>query len=180
MGLNRYSEGNRSLILKLIETGVASEDLLREKWAGFFSKLESGLSFHKLCLMLQAYCLIFPLKESELMKEDSSNENDLSSDLNKKRKTSFLVPSMLPEIPAEEEIDCDVPWVKFFFDFKKFLPEAIYHRLICIMLVDTEDPSSEDAMPKFSKLWSCFYDIDESHWRFDYLQGDHKLKVSIQ
>lgn len=176
MELNRKSPGDRRLIIELIETGISSDTLLREKWAAFSSSPESPLSFETLCLMLQAYCLIFPLKEHKL--EDP--ERSLSSDINNKPITSFLIPSMLPEIPPDEEVDCGVPWVHFVFDFEKFLPEEIYHRLICIMLADTGDPSSDDVMPKFSKLWSCFYDIDDSHWRFDFQRDDHKLKVSIQ
>ena len=86
----------------------------------------------------------------------------------------------MPEIATEDEIDSDVPWVVFYFDFEKFLPEVIYHRLICIMLACADDYTSEEVMPKFSKSWSCFYDIEESHWKFEYQQTLHRLQVSIQ
>lgn len=177
MELNRKSPGDRSLIINLIETGIASDSLLRETWSTFFSAPESTLSFETLCLMLQAYCLIFPLKEHKL----EGSERCSSPDINKKPMLySFLIPCMLPEIPPDEEVDCGIPWVHFYFDFEKFIPEEIYHRLICIILADIGDPDSDDARPKFSKLWSCFYDIDDSHWRFDFQRGDHKLMVSIQ
>ena len=176
MGITRSTPGDRSKIIRLINTGIASDSLLREQWKGYFSESESSLSFRKLCLMLQAYCLIFPLKD---LKSNEEPESSLTSDVTSKPVTSFLVPSMLPVIAAEDKVKCRVPWVHFYFDFEKFLPEEIYHRLICIMLAKSNDHSSEEMKPKFSKSWSCFYDVDESHWRFEVQQKDHKLKVSI-
>ena len=177
MELSRTSQGDRRLIIKLDDTGIASESLLREKWADFYSESESGPSFHQLCLTLQAYCLIFPLKgfqsEIEPALEQLSSANGQTT-------KCFLVPSKMPEKAEEDEIDSDVPWVVFYFDFEKFLPEDIYHRLICIMLACAEDHTSEEVMPKFSKSWSCFYSIDESHWKFEYQRKLHRLRVSIQ
>ena len=177
MELNRKSPGDRSLIITLDDTGIASESLLREKWADFYTESDSGPSFHQLCLILQAYCLIFPLKGFQSITE--ANIPSPSSDGGQTVK-SFLVPSKLPEMAKEDEINIDVPWIVFYFNFEKFLPEDIYHRLICIMLAYAEDHTCEEVMPKFSKLWSCFYDIDESHWKFEYQQEIHRLKVSIQ
>ena len=177
MELNRTSEGNRHLIIKLEDTGIASESLLREKWAGFYSESESGPSFHQLCLILQAHCLIFPLKGFQSEIEPAPKQ--LSS-TNGQAIKSFLVPSKMPEKAEEDETGSDIPWVVFYFDFEKFLPEEIYHRLICIMLAYAEPHTSEEVTPKFSKSWSCFYAIDESHWKFEYQQKCHRLKVSIQ
>ena len=174
MELHRRSKGDLNLIIRLQETGIASKSLLREKWADFISESEPDISFRQLCLMLQAYCLIFPLKE---FKSQRKPEISSSYDVNEE---TFLVPSMLPEKVEEDEVDCDIPWAVFYFNFDNFLPEDIYHRLICIMLANTEDHSSVEVMPKFSKLWSCFYDIDESHWKFEFQRDYHKLKVSIQ
>ena len=174
MELSRTSPGDRRLIIKLDDTGIASESLLREKWADFYSESESGPSFHQLCLILQAYCLIFPLKGCQ------SQTLPALSSANGQTTKSFLVPSKMPEKAKEDKVDSDVPWIVFYFDFEKFLPEDIYHRLICIMLASADDHTSEELMPKFSKSWSCFYDIDESHWRFEYQRKLHRLKVSIQ
>lgn len=174
MELSRTSQGDRRLIIKLDDTGIASESLLREKWADFYTESESGPSFHQLCLILQAYCLIFPLKGFQSPAEPALPSADGQTS------KSFLVPSKMPEIAKADEVDSDVPWVVFYFDFEKFLPEVIYHRLICIMLACADDYTSEDVMPKFSKSWSCFYDIEESHWKFKYQQTLHRLQVSIQ
>lgn len=175
MELNRKSEGDRRLIIKLDDTGVASEELLRQKWANFYSESERGPSFHQLCLILQSYCLIFPLKGFL-----SPTEPVLDSSATGQITKSFLVPSKMPENAEEDEIDSDVPWVVFYFDFEKFLPEVIYHRLICIMLANADDCPTEEVKPKFSQSWSCFYDIEESHWKFEHQRKLHRLKVSIQ
>ena len=175
MELGRTSQGDRRLIIKLHDTGIASEGLLREKWADFCSESESGgPSFHQLCLILQAYCLIFPLKGFQPQIEAAP----LSA--NGQTTKSFLVPSKMPEKAEEDKVGSDVPWVEFYFDFEKFLPEVIYHQLICIMLACAGDHTSEEVMPRFSKSWSCFYDIEESHWKFEYQRKLHRLKVSIQ
>lgn len=179
MELSHKSQGDRSLIIKLINTGIASESILREKWEGFY---ESDLSFKKLCLILQAYCLIFPLKpckpngKVQQLSQPVEMEIETQSAPEPTAETSFLIPSMLPD-HAEDPVDCGVPWVHFYFDFEKFLPETIYHRLLCIMLANAEDHYSDEA--KFCKLWSCFYDIDESHWRFEFQHIHHRLKVSV-
>ena len=177
MEISRTSPGIRKFIIPLIETGIASEILLRQLWEGFFSESTSSLSFQKLCLMLQAYCLIYPLKN---LKSKGDAQVSSSSDVNGEIPTSFLVPSMLPEMVSEDEVDCGIPWVHFFFDFEKFLPEPIYHRLICIMLANSEDHCSKDLNPRFSKMWSRFYDVEDSHWKFEFQQNKHRLKVSIQ
>jgi hypothetical protein len=175
MELSRTSQGDRRLIIELNDTGIASERLLRQKWAGFYSESESGPSFHQLCLILQSYCLIFPLKGLH-----SQTGPALSSSATGQTTKSFLVPSKMPEKAKEDEVGCGVPWVIFYFDFEKFLPEVIYHRLICIMLASADDNTSEEVEPKFSQSWSCFYDIEESHWKFEYQRKLHRLKVSIQ
>lgn len=178
MEINRTTPGNINHIIQLIETGIASKDLLRQQWEGFFSESKFSLSFQKLCLMLQAYCLIYPLKS---LKSKGDAQVSSSSDVNGEIVvTSFLVPSMLPEKVVEDEVDCDMPWVHFFFDFEKFLPEPIYHRLICIMLANSEDHCSEELKPRFSKMWSRFYDVEDSHWKFEFQQNKHRLKISIQ
>lgn len=178
MELSRTSQGHRSVIIKLHDTGIASETLLREKWADFYSESESrsGPSFQQLCLILQAYCLIFPLKGFQSQAEPAE---DLSC-TNRQTDMSFLVPCQLPEIAKEDEISSNVPLIVFYFDFEKFLPEDVYHRLICILLFHAGDHTYKELMPKFSKLWSYFYDIDESHWKFEYQRELHRLKVSIQ
>ena len=59
--------------LRDLETcGVADSEVLEVCWKEFFSPA-SGIKFHHLCLMLQAYCLIYPVKMATSTSKKNNN-----------------------------------------------------------------------------------------------------------
>ena len=157
-------------LVDLKETGIASATLLRDSWKDY---LDTDVSFEKLCLMLQAYCLIFPIRDV------AGSPNQLQSDdhealprfAQEADTTKFLVPSMLPDVKLE---DFSCYNYTFYFDFQEFLPAEVFHRFVCLMLARQ---SPED--PQLSANCCQFYEVEGSDWQLEKVETGHVLPVSV-
>ncbi len=111
--------------LMLEKSGKIAFKALEKLWSGSSSLQvkQSGLeNAHKLCLILQAYCLIHPVK-FEGKGEDFY----------------YIIPSLLPAHlpdPKHTSVECSQLWMHFYFDFQQFLPQEIFHRLICCRVLN--------------------------------------------
>ncbi len=169
----------------LEDQGIASENLLRKCLEGYYSEREEAVTFLRLCRMLQAYGLIYPVEgnppvnASDEMPGNSSLSQSLSKGISTSTSISsshdFLVPCMLPD--KENLHECP-GWITFYFDFLKFLPEVVYHRLICLMLAE----SKQHSVP-LTKEWCIFSDIggfENSRWKIELSKDLHKLQISVK
>ena len=119
MELNKVEGLKQEQIMQLESKGTADLDLLSVCWKEFLTASDSASDFridiHHLCLILQAYCLIYPVT--------INNSDSVQS--------KFIIPCKLPKTLEEE---CSLPNPStFVFDFEGFLLEEIYHRLICLV-----------------------------------------------
>ncbi len=172
----------------LKETGIASELLLRKCWEGYYSETEDEVTFPQLCLMLQAYGLIYPVERcSPLNPSDrtptyvSSLQPLTQSDGTLSSIRDFLVPCMLPEQNEESQDEKQV-WITFYYDFSSFLPEVIYHRLICLMLAQSEAQGSKQSL-QLTKGSSKFNDIGgyrDSRWKIEIVKDVPKLRICVR
>ena len=124
---------------KFEKTGCAKLSLLRKCWSGL-----SNEYFDKLMLMLQAFCLVFPLPagDSHAATGQSSatppacqadhGENDRQA-CHTQDNILYLIPSKLATVNTQPTDDSDFNFT-FVFDFGGFLPVEVYHRLLCLML----------------------------------------------
>ena len=188
--LNYRSSIEGKHLNQLRETGVASSDLLKEAWSGYLQEpIEQ--SFRQMCLMLQAEALIHPIRiipKSALDQSPSESVPNLEAQpLSTLSTTSeaaiagekleYLVPGKLPEEIKEGPVKCS-RWTMFYFDFQKFLPEEIYHRLLCLMLAVTQTKKSFDK-PYLSKNICQFSNIDGVHLSIELESEHHRLKISV-
>ena len=175
---------------KLADEGIASKDLLLDLWKTFLPEDSNrDKTFRHLCTILKAYCLVYPLNESIALSGDvsirSGEEMAVSTSVEvtapkAKPDELFLVPCMLPAKPEDKKEDSKLPWVTFYFDFKKFLPEVIYHRFICLLLAKYPSPSSSSrSRPQFSETWCLFNGINKCNWKVEILRDVHRLKISV-
>ena len=148
----------------LKETGIATSTLLRDNWKVY---LDTDVSFEKLCLMLQAYCLIFPIRDNQ---PQSDYREALPCFAQHADTTKFLVPSKLPDVELDE-ISCYN--YTFYFDFQGFLPAEIFHRFVCLMLAKKSHKS-----PNLSANCCQFYKVEGSNWQLK-VETDHVLQVSV-
>ncbi len=178
---------NKSLVLQLKLTGEADLILLEQCWKDILDD-QNVMTLRQLCLLLKAYCLIFPLNKkqgnvTEVQSESEKAErNDSASENNKDLNGTneafnyFLVPSMLPEkFPKKERerIPKDL-WLTFYFDFKGFLPAEVYHRLLCKLLIETKGYPENS----FSRNECILYSRKKT-WRIVWKEFEHLLEVSV-
>lgn len=148
-------------VRNLKNKGIASATLLHDSWEEY---LNTDVSFKQLCLMLQAYCLIFPIRD---MAGSPAQSLSFAHDADT---TKFLVPSKLPDCKLDD-LPCNN--YTFYFDFQGFLPVEIFNRFVCLMLAIKSLESYE-----LSATCCKFYEFNGPNWQLK-VESGHKLKVSV-
>ena len=178
-------DGDRKPAARLAKECVASKSLLLKLWDEFLpNTADREDSFHNLCTILKAYCLIYPLKESTILTSKEGNgelcpkSSATPSECKSKSSDLFLVPCMLPENIDGRKDDNHLEWVTFYFDFEKFLPEVIYHRFICQLIAIFQD-SPTGRTPQFSRFWCRFNGVHGCNWKLELQRDLHRLKISV-
>ena len=167
--------------------GIGNASLLRKCWEGYYSE-SGGCSFRQLCLILQAYCLIYPLQPHSVapprrsMSEPATSEtaqqplSRSQSEVDVTLPMKFLVPCMLPSTPITDD---PIKKVTFSFDFKGFLPAEIFHRLMCLMLAASAATRGRKMAPEFSATRCRFYNVKGRKWQLEMEPECHRLTVSV-
>lgn len=168
------------LTRQLDDTGIAPKDLLLKCWEKYLREPIEA-SFYQMRLMMQAEGLIHPIKRVSESTEPSDEkstpqEKSLTAAANEK-KLQYLIPCKLPDKSKEEMVNC-TGWITFYFDFKQFLPEEIFHRLICKMLAISQACPSFDN-PYLSKNVCQFNNIDDCLWTVELEGQSQRLKISV-
>ena len=170
-------------IKALKDRGEAKMSLLNRLWSES-DKLSDAVDTEKLCLILQAYCLIYPV-ESESTQPSIGECDSLKGDDTTATSSDpcYLIPSLLPKCsePARKKAAADhLNWMTFFFDFQKFLPLEIYHRLVCMLLDAFQTARTSRSCLFLSDTLCCFDNIDNCHWKVELESPQHRLKVSVK
>ena len=183
----------KNLVATFCETGKADIALLENCWRQYLADT-NVISLRHLCLLLQAYCLIFPLNPSEGKQCSESTQNEEAAvesgssdtcgnsvdgsnvDGNSTAESKlYLIPCKLPRIVKPK---CEVPeeaWTSFYFNFNGFLPAEVYHKFLCKHLMITPISSKDNS---FSQE-ECIIFTDNENWRIRYKEFDHKLEVAV-
>ena len=162
-----------------IKQGVADEDALLKCWMKFISQDDNPAErFKHLCLILQAYCLIYPIPEEAA----SYCHEPVLKKARCVRK--YLIPCKLPELSEElknsKKLRPELSWFSMDFNFRKFLPAEIYYQLVCFLLTSSETDSPPDQEPNFFTSTVCvLYNIKDSHWKIEYERDSHRLIIAI-
>ena len=180
----------------LTKTGIARAALLRGCWQEYFTT-DSDILFRQLCLMLQAYCLIYPIRgdiEPEMGCPNRSHSDNhetvpVASPPSLSHSQSdgctdtaandlkFLVPCKLPEKIKVKNLSQSIA---FYFDFQGFLPVEIFNRFVCLMLARSQAKSTTRSIPEFSATCCRFYQVEGCNWQMERgVETDHMLKVSV-
>lgn len=152
----------------LERNGEVDLEVLKKCWKKFVS--DNVMEIHHLCLILQAYCLIYPVHS---ITDDGDDDGD--DDL------KYIVPCKLP--PKIIDIaTChwshDAPQFSFCFDFKQFLPAEIYHRLICLATRDANPPTRRQKH-KYSSNKCFFYNLEGTDWVMEMELNKQQLKIKV-
>jgi len=180
----------------LKETGIARAVLLRDCWKEYHST-DNDVSFRQLCLMLQAYCLIYPVRGDvgRCFPHPTQSDNHkistttaaASHNLSHSQSVcgadttadNFLVPCKLPQKDRMKKDHLpNLPWITFYFDFQGFLPVEIFNRFVCLMLARSQAKCTTSRLPEFSATCCRFYEIEGCNWKLE-IEAGHLLKVSV-
>ncbi len=126
-----------------------------------------------LSVILQAYCLIHPTSGNDSQANSASCHSD--SPTNK----CFVIPSMLPELQGdmiEELAQSNIPWMEFYFDFEKFLPVEVYHRLVCMLMAAAQNHCGKSHVSRFL----CCFMVHGCKWKVELETLQHRLKISVR
>ena len=176
--------------LEIEKTGCAKLSTLKKAcWREL-----SEVDFANLILMLQSFCLIFPLPPSEVPPSatsgsipESSSQNQTNTVLDhsqsegqpsSKLDTFYLIPSKLSLCPLGQH--CNKKFkanFSFVFDFGGFLPEQVYHRLLCLMLKTQSKNSSLKSKGEFTAKYFIIKDVEKCNWMVEKVHC--KLRVSV-
>ena len=153
-------------VSQLEKAGLADLELLEVCWEKFISTPKSSsdvkIEIKHLCLILQAYCLVYPV--SAPIEEG------------KKSCSKFIIPCKLPDLLTSQP---QLPGSSCFgFDFRGFLPAEIYHRLICLASRQAKPPKG------FSNLYSskkCYFrNLEGTHWIMEMDSEKHMLNFEVK
>jgi len=180
----------------LKETGIARAVLLRDCWKEYHST-DNDVSFRQLCLMLQAYCLIYPVRGDvgRCFPHPTQSDNHkistttaaASHNLSHSQSVcgadttadNFLVPCKLPQKDRMKKDHLpNLPWITFYFDFQGFLPVEVFNRFVCLMLARSQAKCTTSRLPEFSATCCRFYEIEGCNWKLE-IEAGHLLKVSV-
>lgn len=166
-------------LLELELTGCAKASLLRHCW----NDLNNDI-FHQLCLIMQSFCLIFPLpvdkvpalqQSASIAKcEGGIHSPHILNQIQNESETVYLIPSKLSFKPIETLIDTFE--ITFVFDFHGFLPVEVYHRLLCLML------KKQSLWPKPKREFTAQYFVirrlHKCNWLVEMIGSE--LRVSVK
>ena len=164
--MNDVTELSTSQLQNLVESGVADYEVLEACWKKMLSASELPfITVHHLCLIFQAYCLIYPI-ECTLCAAKSEVQK-------------YIIPCKLPPRIVNADIFKRVKkYATFYFDFLKFLPEEIYHRLICLASTYSE-AIIQEVYNCYSKE-SCFFsNLEGTRWIIQMELEKQRLKIMV-
>ncbi len=154
-----------------LEKGVADVEVLHKCWEEFLSRspgsFKEETQIRQLRLILQAHCLIYPVHSPPA---ENGNHSPPAAENSADQK--FIVPCKLPEEPPEEPFE----HATFYFDFCHFLPDEIYHRLICLA---TAMANPGRQAHQYSRTKCIFYGLHDTNWVMELEEGKQRLKISV-
>ena len=149
-------------VLMFKKDSVADLKVFTACWKHSVESLPKGsITVHQLCLIFQAYCLIFPVQcegpESQ----------------------KFIVPCKLPFTIREDDdiYKLSESYATFFFDFYDFLPDEIYHRLICLAWKNSKTVREQENVSKISKTACYFVNLEKTNWLIEHEYQQLKIMV---
>ena len=157
-----------SQVLKFERDSIADLEVFSACWKLRVESLPKGsITVRQLCLIFQAYCLIFPV-QCEGVSAAGHPESQ-----------KFIVPCKLPFTIQDDNVYAlSKSYVTFFFDFYDFLPDEIYHRLICLALKYSKPARGQEIVNRMSKRSCFFVNLEKTNWLIEHQY--QRLKIMVE
>ncbi len=168
-------EGIASEHIQPLNRGVACMEIFKHFLKDFISG-SSDITLDHLLLILRSYCLIFPLQPEP--KALSCPEGADGDDAHGASYSEYIVPCKLPKDPDDKDVDIlEKECCIFYFDFCQFLPDEIYHRLMCLASAASEPQPRQPNI--FSKRRCVFHSLFGTYWIMEAEREMHRLKFTV-
>ncbi len=141
--------------------GIADKKLLQERWK---EDVTEKVKLDNICSIMQAYCLLIPIV-IQCKDAPESAENI----------EKYLIPCKIPDIAMSE--DAEHFDFSVFFDFDKFLPVVVYHRLISRLVLLACDSKEKHC---FSKSECIIREVDGLEWWIKFKSTSYCLEISLK
>ena len=168
----------------LEDEGIADVEVLNECWKKFVSVPGSppDIEIRHLCLILQAYCLIYPVQSTLAECQDPTppSQSPASISVSKKEKVQkYIIPCKLPDDLPECQVKkiTNCRWTTFFFEFEYFLPDEVYHRILCLASSEAKPPRKKCNV--YSNKRCLYYGLFETNWIFKIEREKQRLKFMV-
>ena len=153
-------------------TGFTTAKCLLELWKEDHCGNEN--QFELICLLMRAHGLLQTIK-SDPMPESSSEQPLIGLSLHRQangfRKLDFVIPCMLS---GEGQVNIEAGYT-FYFDFRGFLPQEVFHCFISLVIKKCQEPP-----PKCWASACIMYCLKGYDWNVQLQSGEHRLKVVVR
>lgn len=158
---------------KLVVDGIADFEVFEACWKRFVpaTKSPSGINIevHHLCQIFQAHCLIYPLQSIAVHESDQQVHQS----------SKYIIPCKLPDSIHDRKVFRMIKhFSTLYVDFRQFLPDEIYHRLI-ICLISAKNEVGQDCIlhNHYSKRSCFFFDVQDTNWFIELEPENQRLKI---
>ncbi|XP_041466126.1 probable serine/threonine-protein kinase roco4 [Lytechinus variegatus] len=108
-----------------LEDGILEDRLIQHMWTGFLEQKEA------LVQLMAKFDLICEAPVEQFRPEEERTRDDkVSDDAERGIKKRYYVPSRLPVSSSPEDIGQIKSFTDFYIDFRGFLPDGLFHRLM--------------------------------------------------
>ncbi len=170
---NDSYEGITNEHIRSLKRGVAYRDIFKHFLKEFISgSSDNIITLDHLLLILRSYCLIFPLQPEPNALSSPEGANGGASSL------KYIIPSkLLDDLHVNDVTIPEEKCCVFYFDFCQFLPDEIYHRLMCLASAASKPKMGERN--KFSKQRCMFYNLYGTNWIIKAERKKHRMKFAF-
>ena len=172
----KTDHGNKERLLsntqaQHLRDGFADFGIFKIFWEEFVSSSDrpSAITVQHLCLIFQAYCLIYPVHSVNACGRTAGSAEQ-----------KYIIPCKLPEQINDDRVRKSIDnHSTFCFDFYEFLPDEIYHRLICLASEKCVIKRKQRVHNCYSKRKCFFFNLFDTNWVIEFHEGNQQLIISV-
>ena len=153
---------------KLKKTGMVNMSFLHVLWQEDHKGNDN--QFEIICLLMRAHGLMQAIKPTGST-AGSTTGSSTGSTTTESNLIQFMIPCML----SQKALNIPNGYT-FYIDFKGFLPQEVFHCLICLVIKKCQEVP-DCHKPSFSANTCIWYWIKGYSWCIQLLSQEHRLKV---
>ena len=172
---NDIADLSPTQVQKLETEGVADFDVFKACWDKFLPT-PCAIEIRDLVLIFQAYCLVYPIHS--MPKYSTCSQPELTG--SQPEVCKYIIPCKLPGVICRRDVHRrSKKFSAFYIDFLQFLPNEIYHCLICLASSHCKVRVNAERNG-YSKKGCFFVNLHETNWLIKMEQEQQQLKIMFK